>query len=77
MQVGVLQMLELETGGACAATIFLLTVRAVEILGVGERQLQLTDTGYAGKQLRVGYAALTHRLTKLLLRGFLSYDVCK
>ena len=72
-----LQMPELETGGTRAATVFLRPVRTVEILRVREGELQLAYTRYAGKKLRMRDPPLTHRLTQLLLRRLLSYDLSK
>lgn len=73
MQVGVLQLLELQTSRTNAAAVALRAMRTIQILGIGKRQLQLTDTGYTCKQLRMRYSSLTHGLTKLLLRRLLSY----
>ena len=75
MQIRMLQMLELKTGGTRAATVFRRPVRTIEVLGIGERQLQFADTRYTRKELRMRNSSLTHRLTQLLLRRLLSYDL--
>ena len=74
MQVRMLQFLELETGRAYAATILVCPVRTIEILRVGQSQLQFAYSGNAGKELGMRYSSLTHRLTQLLLRRLLTYD---
>ena len=75
MQIRVLQMPELETSGTRAATVFLRPIRTIEILRVREGELQLAYTRYTGKKLRMRDSSLTHRLTQLLLRRLLSYDL--
>ena len=73
MQIRMLKMFKLQTRRTSTATIFIRTMGAVEILRISEGQLQFPYTGYTGKELRVGNSSLTHRLTQLLFRRFLSY----
>ena len=75
MQVGVLQFLELQAGGTCAATILFRPMGTVDVLGIRQRQLQFADTRYTREELCVGDTPLPHGLPELLLRFFLPYDV--
>ena len=72
-----LQVLKLQTRRTLSATVFVCSVRTIEILGVCKSKLQLACPRNAGEQLRMRYPAHTHRTAQLLLYRFLPYNFPK
>lgn len=72
-----LEFLELQTGRTCSTTVLFCPMGTVQVLGIGKRQLQLTNTRYTCKELCMGNPSLTHRSTQLALHLFLSYDLAE
>ena len=77
MQIGMLQSLPLQTSRTSPTTVFLRSIRTIKVLGIGQSQLQFANAGNTREELRVRNTPFTHRLTKLLLRSLLPYDVPK
>ena len=73
MQVGVLQLGKPLAGGALSAGVLVRAVRARQVLGIGNRQLQFSHTGRTAKQLRMRHTSLAHRLPKPLFDSLLTY----
>lgn len=72
MQIGMGQLTNLITRGTHPTRITVMAMRTVQVLRIGNRQRQCTDTLISDKELCMAYPAAFHATDELLLHLLLS-----